>query len=161
MDLEMLPGPPNPQPHFSDEDLKNYLAEQFDLERAAQFRTHVLNCPACENKLLNAVSLRLAATSDLQQPKRREPRVLKTGVGIVQSLSPLSFEKVHADIDDVSPLGYGLHIPVAMEPGGIIGLDVDGLLSIGTVRFCRPTGDGRFRLGIELQATPKRQNAKQ
>lgn len=142
--------------HFTHQDFEKYLCEQIDLKKAAQLRDHVKSCASCEKRLLEAVSLRLAASGNPAKSKRFAARILSSGPGWLQSLSPLSLERLPATLVDTSARGCSMIVPVPLQPGTVVSLGIGVTVSVGTITYCNQIKGGEFRLGIELKSSPKR-----
>lgn len=139
--------------HIQDEDLNQYVGETLDSVRASYIRSHILECAGCKDRLIGQVVTRLVALGESQKSRRSwERRVSSSSPASLQTLCPLSLERIAVEIVDTSKNGYGLRTTIFLQPGTIVDLRIGTTPAIGTVRYCRNLGDDRYQTGVQLQA---------
>lgn len=146
--------PPMPSvAHIQDEELNQYVLETLDSARASYIRSHILKCAQCKDRLIGEVVTRLGKLRGYQQSRRsQEDRVLTNSPASLQTLCPLSLERIAVEVVDSSRNGYGLRTTAFLEPGTIVDLRVGTTPAIATVRYCRDLGGHTFHAGVRLQA---------
>ena len=141
--------------HIQDEEITQYVSAGADPGRAPHIRSHILECSRCEKKLVAQVAARLAELSSLQQAyNNRESREPARDSASLQSLCPLSFERIPVQMVDVSKSGFGVLTPSRLQPGTIVNIRNGTTDAIGTVRYCQTIGDNRYKAGIQTRPKP-------
>jgi hypothetical protein len=137
--------------HIQDNDLSQYVDETLDSARASYIRFHILKCTACKDRLIGEVVARLAALGKSQQSRRNWERALANSQASLQTLCPLSLERIAVEITNTSKNGYGIRTTIFLEPGTIVDLRIGATPAVATVRYCRNIGDRSYQGGIQLQ----------
>jgi hypothetical protein len=143
--------------HIQDEELTQYVGETLDRARASNIRSHIIECTRCEDRLVSEVVTRLAALGKGQQPSnRRERRVPASSLAWLQTLCPLSLDRIPVEVLDTSKTGFGLRTTLFLEPGTIVDLRIGTTPAmIATVRYCRNLEDHTYQAGVQLQASTR------
>jgi len=81
--------------------------------------------------------------------RRKEPRFESKGLADLVILSPPKFERLTADVVNVSRSGFELDLDDAIAEGGKIEVRLREVIVTGIVSNCRPTGAGRYRAGVQ------------
>jgi hypothetical protein len=138
--------------HIQDDDLSQYVGETLDSARASHIRAHILKCTECKDRLVSKVVTRLGALGK-GDPNGggREHRVQMNSPATLQTLCPLSLERIAVEVVDTSKSGYGLRTNVFLEPGTIVDLRIGTTPAIATVRYCRNIGEQSYQAGVRLQ----------
>jgi hypothetical protein len=102
--------------------------------------------------LVSEVVTRLAALAKQGPQRSREHREPTSGPASLQTLCPLSLDRVPVEVVDASKNGYGLRTTIFLQPGTIVDLRLGATPAIATVRYCRDLGDHNFQTGVQLQA---------
>jgi hypothetical protein len=144
-----------PIEHIDIKELELFIHEKLPPSRAERIRAHVRVCTECEERLVSGLlsqisTIRTAHATGQPLERRASKRLPRTGTGYVQSLCPLSFDRVAAEIIDGSDEGFGLCAGTSLDIGALVQICVDEVMVLGDVRSCRPTEDGRFRLGVHI-----------
>ena len=58
-------------------------------------------------------------------------------------------ESVEGRLVDISSIGIGLEVPIALQTGEVVAVETDANVTFGVVRYCRPVAEGGFRAGAE------------
>jgi len=139
--------------HIDNDELTVYVSQKSEPERFAHIQAHVRTCPDCKDRLVARVLARItelnhAAPGSLPNERRSERRFERGEDGHLQSLCPLSFDRLPVQIVDVSKSGYGILIDSALSEGAIVQLTIGKNNVLGEIRTCRTTPDNRYRVGI-------------
>jgi hypothetical protein len=146
--------------HIDSRDLDLYVREKLNAEQSSSIQAHVHSCPVCREKLVNGFLDRLGEMNQ-QQPgssiheKRSERRFQSGEHGTMQTLCPLSLDRVAVQIVDVSKDGFGVLVDSLMPTGTIVQIQIGATVSVGTVRSCRAAGDQQFHAGIHVRTRMK------
>jgi hypothetical protein len=146
----------NVRAHIDNDELNVYVSQKSEPTRFAHIQTHIRNCPECKERLVARVLARItelnhAGPGTLSSERRSERRFERGEDGQLQSLCPLSFDRLPVQIVDVSKSGYGLLIDSPLSEGAIVQISIGSTNVLGEVRTCRPTPDNRHRVGIRIQ----------
>jgi hypothetical protein len=141
--------------HLHEDDLQLYAQGRLEPELLPVIENHLLACEICRKSLADCLRQRLAlqlvhgAKTDRTQ-KRVEPRFNTDGEATLQELNPLSVERHRVKIVNVSKNGLGISSPIAIFPGTIVQLRINGTVEVGNVRYCSASRDA-FLIGVRLQ----------
>jgi hypothetical protein len=142
--------------HLADDELDAYLKSTLSPERVATVRAHVVKCKACGDKLVAGLVTKLGELNDVHRDHSRvEQRIQTSQSGRLQTLSPLSFEQVPIQIQDVSRSGFGITAPKPLQPGNLVLVEAGTNSLVGEVRSCQSDGANAFRVGIRLETEQK------
>lgn len=141
--------------HIQDEDLKQYVGETLDSARASYVRSHILKCTPCKDRLIGAVVTRLSALQNRKSGSGREDRLPASSLASLQTLCPLSLERIAVEVVDTSKNGYGIRTTIPLQPGSIVDLRIGTAPTIATVRYCRHLGDHIYQAGVQMQTPPR------
>jgi hypothetical protein len=146
--------------HIDSRDLDLYIREKLNAVQSSSIQSHVQSCPVCREKLVNGFLDRLGEMN--QEPpgssvheKRSERRFQSGEHGTIQTLCPLSLERIAVQIVDVSKDGFGVLVDSPMPAGTIVQIQIGSTVSVGTVRSCRAAGDQQFHAGIHVRTRMK------
>ena len=147
-----------PIEHIPPQDLTLFIQEKLSRDRAEAVRAHIRICSECEERLVAGLLARISDINSAESVSRRfehrlARRLPRNGVGYVQSICPLSFERIPAELLDTSEIGVGLLTSAPVADGALVQVCVGQALLLGEVRSCRETENGRFRVGIRLEST--------
>lgn len=147
-----------PMEHIDIEELDLFIHEKIPQSRAERIRAHVRVCTECEERLVSGLLSQISTIGTAHatgQPieHRASKRLPREGTGYVQSICPLSFDHVVAEIIDGSEEGFGLCASASLDVGALVQICVDGVTVLGHVRSCLPMEDGRSRLGVHIDYT--------
>ena len=138
--------------HIQDEDLNQYVGETLDSARASYVRAHTLKCTGCKDRLIFEVVTRLATLGKNQKRRSSRDRFLAASPASLQTLCPLSLDRIAVEVVDKAKDGYGLRTNTFLEPGTIVDLRIGATPAIGTVRYCRDLGNRTYQAGVEVHA---------
>jgi hypothetical protein len=137
--------------HIQDKDLNQYVGETLDSAGASYIRSHILKCMGCRDRLISEVVTRLAVLGKSQESRgNREHRVPASSAALLQTLCPLSLDRIAVEVVDTSKNGYGLRTTIFLQPGTIVDLRIGTAPTIATVRYCRALGDRTYRAGVSI-----------
>jgi hypothetical protein len=131
-----------------------YVRHKLDEWQSSVVQAHVHECPDCERGMVNGM---LSLLTDIKsedndsRDRRGETRVQSGQEGLLQTVCPMSFDRLPVQISDVSKDGLGLRMASSLAPRTIVQVHVGTQTSVGTVRSCRATADGQFHVGIQVQ----------
>ena len=145
-----------PIEHVDPQELALFIHEKLPRIRAESIRAHVRLCTECEELLVSGLLSRISAINTVQAvgqqvEHRSSTRLARTGAGYVQSICPLSFDRIATEIIDTSEDGLGLITSASLAVGALLQVCVGDLMLLGEVRSCRESENGRFRLGVHIQ----------
>ena len=141
------------QQHIRLEELTLYA--QGTLGHATEIEPHLAGCEVCRETLSRCIGLPLNLHSAREKksthdPKRSEPRFATSDSATVQTLNPLSFDRLPVEVIDVSKNGVGIRSATPFYPGTVVQIRVRKEVQTGEVRHCTPQGDHAYRIGMRL-----------
>jgi len=141
--------------HIHEDDLALYLRGRLESEHIWSVEQHLLECNLCRECLSiclgHQVALHLLQrTKPEPAQKRSEPRFSAEGEAILQEIHPLSLDRQKVMIVNISKNGLGILSPKAIFPGTVVQLRINGIVELGTVRYCSTSSDDGFRVGLRL-----------
>jgi hypothetical protein len=143
--------------HINNEEIAVYVAQKSEPERFLHIQAHIRGCSECKDRLVARVlahmtELNNAGPGIFSSNERRSERRLERGEdGHLQSLCPLSFDRLSVQIVDVSKNGYGILMDSPLSEGAIVQLSIGKTNILGEIRTCRTTPDNRYRVGIRVK----------
>lgn len=147
-----------PIEHINPAELALFVQEKLPRDRADLVRAHIRICSECSERLVAGLLARIsditAAESASRSVERRAAKRLpRSGVGYVQSICPLSFERIPAEMIDSSDTGIGLLTSIPLAVGALVQVCLDDVIVLGEVRSSRESEPGRYRIGVRLEST--------
>ena len=104
----------------------------------------VVFCQLCPEGYNTGIQL---LDRDLVRSEPRFPLDLPAVLTVIGTTGP---REIAVQLADVSASGVGLFSPVQLADGACVEIRLDLGLIFGEVRYCRPYGDGRYRVGIAI-----------
>ena len=140
--------------HLQDQDLELYLLERVPKNNISAMDSHLADCGACDQRLVQEISLLPLSNLDPlgvpgAEEKRREPRYQTEDAVSLQALSPFSANRHLGKLADVSRSGMKIQTPVRVESGTLIKISLKNVIAFGESRYCVKMGDG-FHFGVQL-----------
>lgn len=111
-----------------------------------RFTGSVAHCVADDDRF--RVGIRL--TRENGEGNRRDPRFPVHSLGLLTLVGSASIVREEIEITDVSATGLGVRIRSALEPGGVVMIELQAGAAFGEVRHCEPESGGWSRVGIAL-----------
>jgi hypothetical protein len=90
-----------------------------------------------------------ASTNDISKSRRKYPRFPTDEPAVLRVLQPAVSERASVRVVDVSNEGLGLTVERELDLGVMIQVLMNGLIALGQVRYCRPSGPF-FHAGVQL-----------
>jgi len=111
-----------------------------------RFTGSVAHCVADEDRF--RVGIRL--TRENGEGNRRDPRFPIHSLGLLTLVGSAGVVREEIEITDVSATGLGIRIRSALEPGGVVMIELQSGAAFGEVRHCESESGGWSRVGIAL-----------
>lgn len=132
--------------HITEEELGFYVLGRLTRERTSAVELHLGDCPACCD-LLTSTLHSMTGVAEPGNEKRASPRFRTDDTGFMQSLNPLSFERVVVRIINVSKDGMGLVADKSIDLGSLVQVRMGKIVAIGKVRYCAEVEE-HFQVGL-------------
>jgi hypothetical protein len=98
--------------------------------------------------LLSSSTVAQAGTS-IENERRKEFRYNTDEAVTLQALNPLSTDRCHGHLTDVSRSGMKLRAGARVESGTLIKISLQHVIAFGEVRYCKKMG-AVFHFGVKL-----------
>ena len=141
--------------HAREDDLELYIHGRLEPQQASTLEAHLLECKSCREHLCRCIglNLRLSPTGGAKSAEEYERSELRFRTGdraLLRELNPLSMDRHSIKIVDVSKNGLGILAPKSVFPGTIVQVQIQNDVELGEVRYCTPSGEGEYRVGLRL-----------
>ena len=139
--------------HVREDDLELYAIGTLEEWKVPTVKAHVKTCPYCGNRLLEIATF-TERIAELTRPRRTldrrcEVRLLTEDPGFVRCLRPQVGPRYDARILDVSKRGLRVEVPIQIDTGVEIQVQLKDSIAFAEVRYCRPVAD-KFHLGAKV-----------
>jgi hypothetical protein len=142
--------------HVLQRDLQTYLARVIPLQTDTITERHLRDCKPCVARLtewadFSSTLKKLSAVlADESRERRRDPRFTTDSIGRLQVLNPFSAEYLEVNISDVSKAGLRLVVPSRVPRGSLLKVTINKSLFVGEARYCEPSSNSAFHVGVRL-----------